>query len=296
MLSSTKPFPRPRRCPQRLRTRDHTSDVRCPKSLSVVSFIRRRHSRSPLLAAARAERTRRRDVPVIRGRISSPSQMPPSAPPHELEEAGTTVVLLGAFNPRIFQPMWFAARGLLAESDVDAQSVIVSDGFSAFSTNVATMFCAQERCQFSASNNTPSPDVVRDLVVGTFSILKETPIWEVGINHTGHIPASVRRWDDVVAQFGDPHRSYELLPDQYVLTIELRAPRQDRYDGSRTAQLQPSRRLEGGVYFNLNDDVVLRPPEDRQGLGAVEALDAIDDIWDGSRALADRMHDRLAPA
>ena len=99
----------------------------------------------------------------------------------------------------------------------------------------------------------------------------------------------------MVAQFGDPHRSFELLPDQRLQGVELRSSRDDGREGERRVQVQPSVRLEGGVWFNLNDHVVVRPPGERESIGALQAVDAIDGIWEDSRRLADEIHDRLAP-
>jgi len=224
-----------------------------------------------------------------------PQPRSPEQPPDQLEERGTTIVLLGSFNPAILQPAWFAARDLLAAADVDAKSLVLTDNFAAFSTDVVSVFCAQDRCQFAEVGATPTPDVIRDLMLGTFTILKETPVWECGINHAAHISPRVRRWDDVVAQLGDPQKSLILLDEQELRTIELRSPRTDGREGDRTVHLQPSGRLEGGAWFSLNDHIVVYPPDDRASIGAAEAMLALDETWDESRALADRVHALVAP-
>jgi hypothetical protein len=215
-------------------------------------------------------------------------------PPHELELRGSTIVLIGGFNPRIFQPMWFHARGLLADVDVDPNSLVLTEGFVAFQTGVVSVFCAQDRCQFGTTDKTPTPDIIRDLAVGTFTLLGETPVWEVGVNHAAHIPSQNRRWDDVVAQFGDPQKSLVLLEDQALQTVALVAPRDDGRDGERTVQLQPSARLEEGVWFTMNDHVVVHPVNARESVGAKEAVEAIEGIWDSSRELSHKLHNRLA--
>src|SRR4051794_27085336 len=137
--------------------------------------------------------------------------MPAGMPSDPLEQRASTIVLVGSFNPRIFQPLWFSARELLSEADVDAQSLVLTDGLSVFETEYVSFLCAQDRCQFATTAHTPTPDVIRDLAIGAFSILRDTPIWECGINHSAHVPASVRRWDHVVAQFGDPQKTLVLL-------------------------------------------------------------------------------------
>gem|GEM_PF-4287306 len=204
------------------------------------------------------------------------------------------MVLLGRFNPRIFQPMWFEARGLLADVDVEPESLVLTDGFVAFQTPVISVLCAQDRCQFAMTSLTPTPDLIRDVVLGTFAILSETPVWEIGINHAAQIPAQVRRWDEIVAQFGDPQKALELLPGQSLLTIELRAPRDDELAGELTLRLQPSMRLEGGIWFSVNDHVIVRDSQEPKGAG--EAMATLDDMWGRSRELWSGLHGRLAPS
>lgn len=216
-------------------------------------------------------------------------------PPHEQEQRITSVVLLGRFNPRIFQPAWFAARELLAEPDVDPKSIVMTDGFVAFETEFVNVLCAQDRCQFVTTATTPTAELVRDLVVGTFSILAETPVWEFGINHAVHIPSQVRRWDDVAAALGDPQLSLVLLPDQRLQGIAFQSERDDHYEGTRSLQLQPSIQLPDGVYFSLNDDVVVHPPDERDAIGARQAIEILDKIWDASYELAESVRVRLAP-
>ena len=216
------------------------------------------------------------------------------AAPSEQEQRATTIVLIGRFNPRIFQPMWFAARKLLAEGDVDPESIVVTDGVSAFRTHDISILCSLDRCQVGTTPATPTPDILRDLVTETFSLLAETPIGRVGINHQAHVPSSESTWDTVAAQLGDPHRRFVLLENQRLATVELRGDRDDKHAGSRSVHLQPSVVLEDGVWLQLNDhiDVADRP---ENAIGAKDAVDALTDIWDSSKAVAEHVLRQIAP-
>ena len=190
--------------------------------------------------------------------------------------------------------MWFAARRLLAEGDVEAESVVVTDGLSSFRTHDLSVLCSRDRCQFGTTLNTPTPDILRDLVLETFKLLPESPIGMLGINHQAHVPSSEQTWDNVAAQLGDPQRRFVLLEDQLLQTVELRGDRADEHKGSRSVHLQPSVVLEDGVWFQLNDHVeVFSPPDD--AIGANEAMKALDDIWDTSKALAEHVLRQVAP-
>lgn len=203
-------------------------------------------------------------------------------------------MLIGRFNPRVFQPMWFAARGLLAEEDVDADSVLMTDGFSNFVTREFGLLCTRDRWQVMATRTTPTPDILLDLTTETFTLLAETPVSQIGINHQAHVPKSDQSWDTVVAQLGDPQRRLPFLGEQRLQTIEFRSERDDDYDGSRGLVLQPSVALDGGVWFQLNDHVsVNESPENVTG--AEEAVKALRDVWDESRSAADAVLAMIAP-
>jgi hypothetical protein len=190
--------------------------------------------------------------------------------------------------------MWFAARNLLSEGDVEPESVVVTDGVSAFRTHDISLLCSTDRCQFGSTATTPTPDILLDLVTETFGLLGETPIAQLGINHQAHVPSSEQTWDTVAAQLGDPHRRFVLLDDQRLATIELQADRDDKHQGKRAIHLQPSALLEDGVWFQLNDHVsVADPPE--TAMGAKDAMDALMDVWQSSRALADHVLQQIAP-
>ncbi len=205
-------------------------------------------------------------------------------------------MLIGRFNPRIFQPMWFAARGLLAEGDVEPESIVVTDGLAAFNTRELTVLCVQDRCQFTTTATTPTPDILRDLVTETFTVLNETPIRQLGVNHQAHIPSAVRAWDTIVASLGDPDRRFVLLEGQRLQTVELRADRDDGRLGGRVVHLQPSGTLHGGVWFQLNDHVdLVDPSEQQEALGAQDAVNAITQIWEPSKALAEQILREIAP-
>ncbi len=155
--------------------------------------------------------------------------MPPERQPDELEEHGSTIVLLGRFNPRIFQPLWFAARGLVTDSDVDPESVVLTDGFAAFSTPLISVFCSQDRCQFGTTETTPTPDVVRDLAIGTFELLRETPVWEFGLNHMAHLTRQGQHLDEIATLSVTPKNRWTCSAGSNCETVEFVADRDDKF-------------------------------------------------------------------
>lgn len=102
------------------------------------------------------------------------------------EISGSSIVLLGSFNPKIFQPEWFGRHNLLPQGEVDAAKVkIIHPEFCQFETERFEVQITHER--FSAAskpNSTPLP--LRDLVLGTFFILEHTPVTAMGLNRQMH--------------------------------------------------------------------------------------------------------------
>jgi hypothetical protein len=218
------------------------------------------------------------------------------SPPHESQERAAAVVLVGRFNPSIFQPAWFEAKDLVAPVDAESKNMILMDGYVSYETPQFQLVCTEDRCQFGTTAKTATADVLRDIVVGTFALLPETPLWEFGVNHAAHIPKDVRSWDELAAQLGDPHRTFVLLPNQRLSTVEFGADRDDGRQGRRTILLQPSILLDGGVYVGFNDHITVVPESERAGnIGARDTITEFQSAWAGAVDSANSVIAQLAP-
>lgn len=215
--------------------------------------------------------------------------------PAILDERQVSIVLVGSFNPRILQPSWFDARGLLDEEDVESVNMIVSEAITAFRAPLFTVVCDHNRCQFTTTSKTPTPDIVKDLAVDTFKILAETPINRIGINALAHLPANQKSWDALTAQLGDPQAVFVLMDEQKLRTIELTGRRpNDDVDGSCQILMQPSGIFPGGVYVQINDDLQVSHPD--EGADARQAMDILQAQWKASRDFAEITIERVAPS
>ena len=100
-----------------------------------------------------------------------------------VERTELNIVVLGAFNPLIITPFWLSAKGLIRESDAKNATVkIIHEEIVDYDLEWATFNITQRRFQLIC-NKEPFFEIVRDLVAGIFSILKETPIRSLGFNH-----------------------------------------------------------------------------------------------------------------
>src|ERR1019366_9517037 len=85
-------------------------------------------------------------------------------PSHRSEIDGASIVLIGKFNPAIFQPAWLGACNLLRKEEVeDAVIGMVNPQVTSFSAHWLTIQVLAER--FTASTADPAQyQALRDLV------------------------------------------------------------------------------------------------------------------------------------
>ena len=108
-----------------------------------------------------------------------------------------SIVLVGNFNPKIFQPAWFAAQGLLSQQEAEEVKIeIIHSSVVIFSTNTNWMRIEVTDERFIVKTSQEPYDVViRDLVLGTFDLLRYTPIMQMGINREMHFQlSSEKNW------------------------------------------------------------------------------------------------------
>jgi hypothetical protein len=103
-----------------------------------------------------------------------------------IELEGMNIVLLGTFNPMIFQPAWFSAEGLLRREEAEAvEGVIIHREIASFETSWVNLQVRPERFMASTANSS-FYEPLRDLVFGTFQVLHHTPIQKLGLNRNFH--------------------------------------------------------------------------------------------------------------
>jgi hypothetical protein len=166
-----------------------------------------------------------------------------------------SIVLLGSFNPAIFQPMWFAHFGLLREEEGKTASIkMLTPEVTVFQTDWLRLEVMTNR--FAAvAKDTGHSLALRDLVVGTFRLLEHTPFSALGLNRYSHYKtASEDSWHKV----GDtlaPKKFWEGLLEGRIgmrsLTIEALRP------GSPAkwirVKVEPSLQVKNGVFFDVNE-------------------------------------------
>ena len=219
------------------------------------------------------------------------------------EISGTSIVLVGSFNPAIFTPAWFELHGLLPEGTAEIATLEIAHGqATAFKADWLHLNVVPER--FTV-DTTQAPDVrIRDLVVRTFrEHLNHTPLNAVGINRDVHFNvrsledrdrigrrlAPIDPWGEWAEELGLDG----MFGGMTSLTMTQVDPEGRPKGGRINVKVEPSVRIgEGrtGVYVNVNDHY----PRDADQPEAAEAvMEMLENYFDASVQRSNRLIDHV---
>lgn len=166
---------------------------------------------------------------------------------------GLSVVLLGSFNPAIFQPFWFARHKLVGDEEAGAATIeLVRPELTRCIIGPFTIQVMPQQAAFESDVGKQGP--LRDLVTGTFDVLRETPVKALGINRFVHFRASKQRMDAIGHALAPPSAWSTVLGAK----PEMRGliswgHRKGGGDARFQVTVQPSARLKLGVHIAANE-------------------------------------------
>jgi hypothetical protein len=197
----------------------------------------------------------------------------------QIHSQTTNIVVRGNFNPAIFQPIWFAQQQLLKPKEAEAAEIkIIHPEVAAFQVEWLQMRITRDRFQ-AATNQEPYREPLRDLVVGTFSLLSHTPFTALGVNHDyrftlesedawhalGHRLAPKKDWEDVLE-----------LPGMVNLTMQGKRP--DELNGYIQVTVSSLLNPKHGVHVNINDHYALTESS-TDGSSCDALIDILSNRW-----------------
>ena len=214
-----------------------------------------------------------------------------SKPTCELE--GASIVLVGAFNPGIFQPSWLGANQLLRAEEVeDASSgkrdYLITREVATFTAGWLELQVTEQR--FSAQTSDPAHySPLRDLVLSTFRLLEHTPFTQMGINRLLHYRMTSETDYNEFGHFLAPKKAWEGLvekPGMLTLRIIGRKPGDEHV--KYTTKVEPSVRLQHGVFIETNEHVTA------DGIDAPKQLmKKLEESWQPSLEYAKKVAEHL---
>jgi len=187
-------------------------------------------------------------------------------------------VLIGEFNPTIFQPAWFSSEKLLTEAEADAANVnVIHPDITAF--ELPWLRIQVERERFTATSLAqPYFERVVGLVCDTFAILRHTPVLFFGINNEAHFLAgSTEKWHALCHKLAPKDYWKQFFDDPGMQNISIRqVPRSDGLAGHVQVIVEPSVKITPGVYIATNDEI--RDPAGLR-LGADRTVELVREKW-----------------
>jgi hypothetical protein len=182
-----------------------------------------------------------------------------------LEIEGLNIVVLGALNPQIFQPEWFARQGLIRIGEAEKATIeFINSDISAFSLGWVRVEITRDRASF-ASNQAQHYELLRDLVASTFKLLRHTPITRFGINWFCHFRMpNIETWHKIGHKLAPKEPWMDIVKQPGMIDVTMQAQRPDDYTGNINITVQPSMSVQPGVYIIVNDDFDLREVKEGQ--------------------------------
>jgi len=203
----------------------------------------------------------------------------------------TAVVLSGSFNPRIFEPHWFGAEGLVPEQEASAAEVqLIDQDFCHVNFGWVDLIITQDRLQAETTGETVNDSQLRDLLIGIFRLLPHIPVkagsihhrWQIGIDDeeawhaAGDALAPKELWSDVLTKPG-------------MFDFAMQGLRSDDLAGSIKVRIQPSQAIRPGIFINVNNEFALA--ETKQEDRAIAEL--IETLWPDAARQATEIKDKL---
>ncbi|MBI2393099.1 MAG: hypothetical protein HYV09_26175 [Deltaproteobacteria bacterium] len=178
--------------------------------------------------------------------------------PLKIEEEVASIVLLGSFNPAIFQPSWLAQKGLLGASEAEGAILdVVHPEVASFRTGWLTLSVTRNKFIALTSAATHFAPL-RDLVLGVFELLEHTPVTALGLNRALQYRLGSKEARDSLGDKLMPKDRWDGVLDQPKLrTLTAEGARTDALVGKLNIRIEPAANHIDGVFFEFNND--LRP-------------------------------------
>ena len=172
-----------------------------------------------------------------------------------------SVVLLGEFNPAIFQPLWFSYNSLVPQEEIENVDLsVVHNAVTSFEVGEISIQVNKRRFGITTVKSSQGPQV-RDLAVGTISILEHTPLTSLGLNLDMIFGFdSVEEWH----AFGHrlvPKSDWGLfLKSPGMTSVHVEGKRDDVPSAKISFRVEPSGDVPNGVLIATNQHYELMAP------------------------------------
>lgn len=179
--------------------------------------------------------------------------------------AGTSIVLLGSFNPDVFTVGWLLHHELIGQESVDSANPGLNIPFEVAKINLKDCWIVVEKNKLIISTTSSPYTFISDLAVNILILLKSSCVVDkIGFNYEEHYVFSPKEREDLGlalaprAVWGDwgrsLHNSDLSNPLNGLRTVTMKqGDLNDRVDGSINVTVGVSERVDNAVGFKYND-------------------------------------------
>jgi len=154
------------------------------------------------------------------------------------------IVLIGAFNPKIFHPYWMKSVELLTDTEAGDSDVEISNNdISVFATDWMRFEVTRQRLTI-VSEQHPYFERIVDFTCELFRTLRHTPVYVIGINHHYHYKfGDMEKWHRIGHTLAPKECWMKVFREPGMERIEITNPREDEYAGRVTVRCDNSKRV-----------------------------------------------------
>ena len=208
----------------------------------------------------------------------------------EIESA--SIVMIGSFNPAIFQPRWLGVQKLIRTEEAEnAKITTIQPELTDFSTEWFQMQVLQSRFQI-VSHDPRQYAPLRDLAASIFSILAHTPITVLGMSRSFHFQMpSIDSWH-AIGHLLAPKEHWNPIMRVPGLRSLLMEGRRTENGGVLYVKIEPSVKVTYGLFVEVNEEFrLLKDQEPTEGARWVP--DRLTEHWDAILKYAEGASDHL---
>ncbi len=204
------------------------------------------------------------------------------------------IIIRGQFIPTMFHPAWFATQNLIRQQEAEeAEIKVIVPDVAVFEAEWLQVEVTRDRFR-AASFQEAFYESLRDVVVGTFTVLHQTPLRVMGINQEFHYEFdSEKAWHAVGNRLAPKPDWDEMLDNPGMKSLTMEGKRTDDYTGYIQVRVAPSTRARFGVFIEVNDHYVLTSEKeisastsDLETILSEKWLDSMKRSWDIAKKIS----------